>query len=145
MKRDNSGISLQQIRPELQMKLLDSAAQPEPEEKDREVAQRQIFFKKGQIVDYKCPDSIVPNIIRNQKYSIISFIPLVLFQQFRHFFNLFYLLTAVSQLVPALKVGLLFSYLAPLLFVITLTMIKEAYEDIQRHWKDKQVNSSEFV
>ena len=83
--------------------------------------------------------------MRNQKFSVFSFVPLVLYQEFRHFFNLFYLLTAVSQFIPALKVGLLFSYLAPLLLVIVLTMIKEAYEDIQRYRKDKELNSSEFM
>jgi len=46
-----------------------------------------------------------PNLVRNQKYSIFSFIPLVLYNQFRYFFNLFYLLIALSQFVPPLKVG----------------------------------------
>ena len=78
-------------------------------------------------MEYKAEQEAVPNIVRNQKYSVFSFVPLVLIKEFRHFFNLFYLLTAVSQFVPALKVGLLFSYLAPLLFVILMTMLKEAY------------------
>lgn len=64
------------------------------------------------------------NSIRNQKYSMLTFIPKVLYQQFKYFFNLFYLLTALSQFVPALKVGLMFSFVAPLLLVLTLTMLK---------------------
>jgi phospholipid-translocating ATPase len=50
---------------------------------------------------------------------------------------MFYLLTALSQFIPALKVGLLFSFLAPLVLVLVLTMLKEAYEDYQRFLKDK--------
>jgi phospholipid-translocating ATPase len=61
----------------------------------------------------------------------------VLYQQFKYFFNLFYLLTALSQFIPILKVGLLFSFVAPLALVLTLTMFKEAYEDYQRYCKDK--------
>ena len=76
---------------------------------------------------------------------MITFVPMVLFKEFQYFFNLFYLLTAVSQFIPALKVGLLFSFLAPLVLVLVLTMVKEAYEDIQRYKKDKEINSSEFM
>lgn len=87
----------------------------------------------------------VPNLIRNQKYSVVTFIPQVLYEQFKYFFNLFYLLTALSQFIPALKVGLMFSFVAPLVLVLFLTMLKEAYEDYQRFLKDTQVNSAEFT
>jgi phospholipid-translocating ATPase len=69
----------------------------------------------------------------------------VLYEQFKYFFNLFYLLTALSQFIPALKVGLLFSFVAPLLLVLALTMMKEAYEDYQRFLKDKEINEAEFM
>ena len=58
---------------------------------------------------------------------------------------MFYLLTALSQFIPALKVGLLFSFVAPLVLVLFLTMIKEGYEDYQRFLKDKEINSAEFM
>lgn len=45
------------------------------------------------------------NITRNQKYSTITFIPMVLYEQFKFFFNLYFLLVALSQFVPALKIG----------------------------------------
>jgi phospholipid-translocating ATPase len=64
-------------------------------------------------------------------------VPKVLYEQFKYFFNLFYLLTALSQFIPVLKVGLMFSFIAPLALVLILTMLKEAYEDYQRFIKDK--------
>ncbi len=85
------------------------------------------------------------NVVRNQKYSLLSFVPKVLYQQFQYFFNLFYLVTALSQFIPAFKVGLMFSFVAPLVLVIGLTMIKEAYEDIQRFKKDRELNSALFT
>ena len=50
------------------------------------------------------------NKIRNQKYNMISFIPVVLFNQFKFFFNLFFLLICLSQFIPPLKVGKSYSY-----------------------------------
>ena len=58
-----------------------------------------------------------PNIMNNQKYTLISFLPKFLFEQFKYFFNLYFLLVALSQLIPALQIGLIFSSVAPLVFV----------------------------
>jgi phospholipid-translocating ATPase len=82
------------------------------------------------------------NVLRNQKYSLLSFVPLVLWNQFKFFFNFFFLAVAASQLVPILKVGFLFTYVAPLAFVLTITMIKEAYDDVNRYRRDNEVNST---
>ena len=46
-----------------------------------------------------------PNIVRNQKYNVASFFPIVLYEQFKFFFNLYFLLVALSQFVPALRIG----------------------------------------
>ncbi len=56
--------------------------------------------------------------------------PKVLFNQFKFFYNLFFLLISLSQFIPALKVGYLFTYIAPLAFVLTITLLKEAVDDI---------------
>lgn len=48
-----------------------------------------------------------PNVIRNQKYNIITFLPVVLFNQFKFFLNLFFLLMACSQFIPQFKVCIL--------------------------------------
>ena len=68
------------------------------------------------------------NRLNNQKYTLLNFVPHVLYEQFRFFFNLFFLLLCLTQFIPILKVGLLFSYLAPLIFVIALSMLKEAFD-----------------
>ena len=57
---------------------------------------------------------------------------MLLYNEFKYFFNMFFLITALSQFVPSLKVGLLVTYVAPLVFVLTVTMLKEAYDDFQR-------------
>lgn len=80
------------------------------------------------------------NRINNQKYTAANFVPVVLFNQFKYFFNLFFLILAISQFVPALKVGILFSYVAPLAFVLTLTLLKEGVDDLGRKKRDLAVN-----
>jgi Phospholipid-translocating ATPase N-terminal len=45
------------------------------------------------------------NVVRNQKYNVFTFLPLVFYEQFKFFFNLYFLLVALSQFIPALKTG----------------------------------------
>ncbi len=71
------------------------------------------------------PVNAQKNIIKNTKYNIMTFVPIVMFNQFKYFFNLFFLLMALTQFYPPLKVGYLFTYYAPLVLVLTLTMLKE--------------------
>jgi phospholipid-translocating ATPase len=44
-----------------------------------------------------------------------------------------------------LKVGFLFTYVAPLVFVLTVTMIKELYDDINRYRRDKELNETSYM
>lgn len=81
------------------------------------------------------------NYVKNSKYTPLTFLPLVLFQQFRQFINLFYLALAISQFIPQLKVGFLIDYLGPLLLVLTLSLLKELYDDYQRHKRDRAINN----
>ena len=89
--------------------------------------------------------TLFPNIIRNQKYNVISLLPLVIFHQFSLFSNQFYLLMAVSQFFDALKVGFLFSYIAPLAFVLFITIFKEGYDDYKRYLRDKESNNQKYL
>eukprot|EP01087_Luapelamoeba_hula_P020418 TRINITY_DN6962_c0_g1_i1.p1 TRINITY_DN6962_c0_g1~~TRINITY_DN6962_c0_g1_i1.p1 ORF type:complete len:1107 (+),score=152.37 TRINITY_DN6962_c0_g1_i1:336-3656(+) len=84
------------------------------------------------------------NVTRNQKYNFLTFFPVVLYNQFKFFFNLYFLIVALSQFIPALQVGFLFTYIAPLAFVLTVTMMKEAWDDYKRWRRDVEVNSQSF-
>ncbi|GAA5838244.1 hypothetical protein JCM3766R1_001874 [Sporobolomyces carnicolor] len=82
------------------------------------------------------------NIVKNQKYNVITFIPLVLYEQFKFFYNLYFLLVALSQFIPALRIGFLATYVVPLAFVLAVTIGKEAFDDYKRFLRDKSANSS---
>lgn len=84
------------------------------------------------------------NIISNAKYTAFSFLPVTLYNEFSFFFNMYFLLVALSQAIPALRIGYLTTYVAPLAFVLVITMGKEAYDDIERRRRDTEANSEEY-
>ena len=82
--------------------------------------------------------------MNNQKYTILTFLPLLLYNEFKFFFNMFFLLIALSQFIPFLKVGLLVTYIAPLVVVLAVTMLKEALDDFGRYYRDRELNLTKF-
>lgn len=101
---------------------------------------RTVSFLEAERIKSRYP----ANVVRNQKYSIVSFIPLVLYEQFKYFFNLYFLLVALSQFIPALKIGFIATYIAPLAFVLFVTLGKEAVDDYARYKRDLESNSSPY-
>jgi phospholipid-translocating ATPase len=65
---------------------------------------------KSRTVPFRPPEKLQsrfpPNIVQNQKYNVFTFLPIVFYEQFKFFFNLYFLLVALSQFVPALKIGM---------------------------------------
>ncbi|KAL6700924.1 hypothetical protein J3F84DRAFT_359642 [Trichoderma pleuroticola] len=84
------------------------------------------------------------NIVSNAKYTAITFLPITLYNEFSFFFNMYFLLVALSQVIPALRIGYLSTYIAPLAFVLCITMGKEAYDDIDRRRRDNEANSEQY-
>ncbi|XP_070132001.1 probable phospholipid-transporting ATPase IIB isoform X15 [Equus przewalskii] len=89
----------------------------------------------------KCEEKHPRNSIKNQKYNVFTFIPGVLYEQFKFFLNLYFLIVSCSQFVPALKIGYLYTYWAPLGFVLAVTIVREAVDEFRRFQRDKEVNS----
>ncbi|CAB4064955.1 E7.6.2.1 [Lepeophtheirus salmonis] len=87
---------------------------------------------------------IPSNVIRNQKYNIFTFIPVVLFNQFKFFLNMFFLVMACSQFIPELRIGYLYTYWGPLGFVLSVTLIREGIDDFRRYQRDREVNGSRY-
>ena len=52
---------------------------------------------------------------------------------------------AISQFVPVLRIGYLYTYWGPLGFVISVTLIREGIDDFRRFKRDREVNSSKYV
>jgi len=91
------------------------------------------------------PTKFPPNVVRNQKYNFYTFIFVIFYEQFKYFFNLYFLLVALSQFIPPLQTGYLFTYISPLAFVLSVTIFKEAYDDFKRFRRDKEANSAQYL
>lgn len=86
-----------------------------------------------------------PNSISNAKYTALTFLPITLYNEFSFFFNMYFLLVALSQAIPALRIGYLSTYIGPLAFVLMITMGKEAYDDVERRRRDNEANSEPYT
>ncbi|VDK69651.1 unnamed protein product [Onchocerca ochengi] len=81
------------------------------------------------------------NYIRTSKYNLITFIPLNLLEQFQRLANFYFLILMLLQLIPWISSIAWYSTAIPLFFVLVFSAVKDAYDDIQRHQSDKQVNN----
>lgn len=79
------------------------------------------------IKPYKYPN----NYVSTTKYNFITFLPKALFEQFRRVANLYFLLAAAFSLTSLAPFNPA-SLIAPLVFVLGISMLKEAMEDWRR-------------
>ncbi|KAK4057352.1 phospholipid transporting ATPase [Microbotryomycetes sp. JL221] len=82
------------------------------------------------------------NKVRTSKYTMVSFLPKNLSEQFRRIANIYFLTLVILQVFPIFgavnaQIGML-----PLLAVLGLTAIKDGIEDARRHSLDNGVNNS---
>ncbi|KAJ6526292.1 phospholipid-translocating ATPase [Mycena vulgaris] len=95
------------------------------------------FDPKGKIK----PDHVFSsNQVITSKYTLITFLPRNLLEQFRRVANIFFLAIAILQFFrkfSTISPGLV---IFPLLIVLAITAGKDAYEDTKRHQSDRKVN-----
>ncbi|XP_049403242.1 phospholipid-transporting ATPase 1 isoform X1 [Solanum stenotomum] len=81
------------------------------------------------------------NSIRTAKYSIVTFLPRNLFEQFHRVAYIYFLVIAILNQLPMLAVFGRGASILPLAFVLLVTAIKDAYEDYRRHRSDRIENN----
>ncbi|RKP21416.1 phospholipid-translocating P-type ATPase [Rozella allomycis CSF55] len=100
-----------------------------------------VFNDKDLVSNYLYPS----NFIKTSKYTFYNFIPLNLYEQFKRFYNLYFLLgaclTALGDLIPIDP----FVQIAPLVLVVTVTAIKQGLEDRKRHVEDNIANNIPYL
>jgi hypothetical protein len=99
----------------------------EPEARQQEESGRTFFINNPSAnAVFRFPS----NAIKTSRYDAITFIPVNLFEQFRRLANFYFLCTVLLQLIPGVSPFPLWTVAGPLAFILGVTMIKEAYEDI---------------
>ncbi|XP_011342314.1 probable phospholipid-transporting ATPase IA isoform X2 [Ooceraea biroi] len=83
------------------------------------------------------------NHITTAKYSCLTFVPLFLFEQFRRYSNCFFLFIALMQQIPDVSPTGRWTTLVPLIFILSVSALKEIIEDVKRHRADDEINMRE--
>ncbi|CAH8511169.1 unnamed protein product [Heterobilharzia americana] len=80
------------------------------------------------------------NYIKTTKYTLWTFLPLNLWEQFHRFANIYFVFILILNFIP--DVGAFAKEVAPIPVIITLSVvaIKDAYEDFRRYLSDRKVN-----
>ncbi|KAI1792323.1 phospholipid-transporting ATPase 1 [Ganoderma leucocontextum] len=82
------------------------------------------------------------NKVRTSKYTIVTFLPRNLYEQFRRVANLYFLAVIIVQVFPIFGAPSPQTSALPLLFILAVTAIKDAIEDYRRALLDEEVNNS---
>ncbi|KAI9140278.1 hypothetical protein BKA69DRAFT_1167692 [Paraphysoderma sedebokerense] len=85
----------------------------------------------------------VSNKVITSKYSVVSFLPKNLFEQFRRFANIFFLLLIILQTFKEFATVDPFISALPVIVITLITAAKDGVEDWKRHITDNQVNTRE--
>lgn len=93
------------------------------------------------LVDERMNTPYVNNVITSSRYTLISFLPRQLIAQFSKLANCYFLLVSILQLIPSWSTTGTSTTIIPLCIFISISMLREGYEDIRRHKLDKQENN----
>ncbi|XP_032879147.1 phospholipid-transporting ATPase VA isoform X2 [Amblyraja radiata] len=80
------------------------------------------------------------NRLKTTKYSVISFLPKNLFEQFHRFANVYFVFIALLNFVPVVGAFQPELALAPVVFILAVTAFKDLWEDYRRYRSDQEIN-----
>ena len=85
------------------------------------------------------------NYIKTSKYTVLTFVPVNLFEQFTKVANMYFLLIAILQCIPDVSITKRMPIiLIPLSFIVIITAIKDIIEDLKRYASDKEENRTKI-
>lgn len=82
------------------------------------------------------------NKIRTTKYTLLSFLPRNLLEQFHRVANLYFIVIVLLNWFPAINAFGKEIAMVPVMFVLGVTAVKDLFEDRRRHASDKRINNS---
>ena len=91
------------------------------------------------------PLKIKSNVIDQSKYNLLTFLPKALLYQFYRLANDYFLIIAILQSIPAISPLSASTAIVPIAFVISVSILREGFEDYNRHQYDNQLNSEPVI
>ena len=84
--------------------------------------------------------SYAANRVKTTKYTLLTFFPKNLFEQFHRFANLYFIFVVCLNWVPQIQAFGKEIAMIPVVFVLTVTAVKDAFEDFRRYKSDQKIN-----
>lgn len=81
-----------------------------------------------------------PNFIRTTRYTIISFLPLSILNQYKRLANVYFLMLSVLSCIPIIAPWSPVSMITPTLFVLGVAVLRDGIEDYFRYKADQKSN-----
>jgi magnesium-transporting ATPase (P-type) len=102
---------------------------------------RNVLVKMGNRVEQAAAEApFASNSITTTKYNLVTFLPKNLFEQFQRIANAYFLVMSILSTIPAISPVSPVTSWAPLIFVLSVTAVREAMEDIKRGKSDTELN-----
>lgn len=109
---------------------------------------RRVVNSYGQV----SPTNYISNRVDNTKFNFckcrltaVTFLPIFLYNEYKNFSNLYFLLLAITQLFPILRVGFLITYFGPIAIILGLSLMKELWDHYKTIQKDSECNNEKFT
>ena len=146
---DSSNESLSKLKQEV--KNIDNGENEKGLEPIMEAPPLEKIIKKDDIYEFYINDPqrntdelmFKDNRISTTKYNALTFIPKALLYQFIRLANIYFVFIAIIQSIPIISPLGAATAIAPLVFVLTVSLIREAVEDLKRRNLDNEQNSNE--
>ncbi|XP_077199553.1 phospholipid-transporting ATPase VA isoform X2 [Paroedura picta] len=85
------------------------------------------------------------NRLKTTKYTALSFLPKNLFEQFHRLANVYFVFIALLNFMPTVNAFQPELALAPVLFILAVTAVKDLWEDYSRYRSDQEINHMECL
>lgn len=92
------------------------------------------------LIDERTNKPYCNNVITSSRYTVYSFFPRQLYAQYSKIANAYFLLVAILQMVPSWSTTGTYTTIVPLMIFLSISMAREAWDDIRRHKLDKEEN-----
>ncbi|XP_037626977.1 probable phospholipid-transporting ATPase VA isoform X3 [Sebastes umbrosus] len=112
-----------------------------PKETKTRTVQANVLWDQQQSKGEDNPNRLyTDNRIKTTKYTVLSFLPKNLFEQFHRFANVYFVFIALLNFVPVVNAFQPELALAPVVFILSVTAVKDLWEDYRRHRSDTEIN-----
>jgi len=81
------------------------------------------------------------NYVSTTKYNRFSFLPLAILEQYKKLANVYLLLIAVPCCIPAISPLMPLAAVMPIVFVLSISLMREGMEDYARYKHDEELNN----